>query len=60
MSDGRETCAFPGVEKSVNAVPAVERNAEGVGLQDAVEVVEGAEDAFLRLSFAIVRPVRSL
>ena len=46
MSDGCETGAFPGVEKSVNAVPAVKRNAEGVGLQDAVEVVEGAEDAF--------------
>ena len=46
MSDGREASAFPGVEKSVDAVPAVERNAEGVGLQDAVEVVEGAEDAF--------------
>ncbi len=45
VSDGRETSGFPGVEKSVNAVPAVKRNAEGVGLQDAVEVVEGAEDA---------------
>jgi len=46
VSDGRETGAFPGVEKSVDAVPAVKRNAEGVGLQDAVEVVEGAEERF--------------
>ncbi len=33
MSDGCETGAFPGVEKSVDAVPAIKRNAEGVGFR---------------------------
>src|SRR5271168_4124677 len=45
MADWRAARELPRAEKSVHAVPAVERDAQGVRLQDAVNVGEGIEDA---------------
>src|ERR1022692_4899612 len=51
MAHGREACALPGSKERVHAVPAIERDAERVGLQHAVNVPERVED---RAGIAVV------
>lgn len=46
VSDGCEAGVFPCTEESIDAVPAVERDAEAVRFQYAVQVGKGAENAF--------------
>ena len=49
VADRGEACSLPGGEEHIDAVPAVERHAERVRFQDAVNVGEGVEDAGLAI-----------
>ena len=44
MADRREACFLPGAHEFLDMRPAIERHAERVGPEDAVEFAEGGSD----------------